>query len=664
MDTMEDIRFGVWDYVVLAGMLLISALIGIYYACSGGKQKTATEYLLAGRNANPIPVAFSLVAGFVSAITILGVPAEVYAYGARYWLFAGAFIVAGCITSLTMPVFVRLKVTSANEYLQLRFNRVLRLVGTAIAFVTMIFYIAVVIYAPALALNQVTGVSLWGTVVATGVVCTFYTTIGGMNAVIWTDVFQSLVMMCGLLAVIIQGSNESGGMDNVLDTCRKGGRINFWEFDPDPTIRHSFWSIVIGGGFTWASGYGVSQAQVMRYLACGKVKTASIALGLAVVGMIIVLSCAVLSGLVMYARYATCDPFISGRVTSGDQLMPFIVVDLFGNTPGLSGLFTASILSAAMSTVSSGLNALTAITTEDLVTKVFPRVRKSDSLYAFVSKIVLFSYGAICILLTYVASQLGSILQLTLSFGGMLGGPLLGMFSLGMFFPWANSKGTLVGVIAGLAWSLWVGIGTYVDGILYPRDPGFLPLDVSGCPATPSMNTTTTSLMMSITETTPERITVDPTMPARETLGIYELSYIWLGFYSFLITVVLGLSFSFLTGATDPRTLNPALISPIADWFFCCLPPSWKDRFRCRVGQHYQSDEKELVKDEPFEVIGQENGIESGYALNDDVCNRNYSSEYDTYKSEDSVPPSYDEVSAIPPNDKETQYTGYEDTKL
>lgn len=111
----EVTRFGVWDYLVLGGMLLVSAVIGIYYACSGGKQQTATEYLLADRKASPLPVAFSLVASFVSAITVLGVPAEVYVYGSRYWLFGFAFIVAGCITSLTMPVFVRLQLTSANE---------------------------------------------------------------------------------------------------------------------------------------------------------------------------------------------------------------------------------------------------------------------------------------------------------------------------------------------------------------------------------------------------------------------------------------------------------------------------------------------------------------------------------------------------------------------
>ncbi|XP_054760117.2 sodium-coupled monocarboxylate transporter 1-like isoform X1 [Lytechinus pictus] len=669
---MEDVRFGVWDYVVLAAMLLISALIGIYYACSGGKQKTATEYLLADRNANPIPVAFSLVASFVSAITILGVPAEVYAYGVRYWLFAGAFVVAGCISSLTMPVFVRLRLTSANEYFELRFNRGIRLIGTALTFVSMIFYIAVVIYAPALALNQVSGVNLWGCAIATGVICTFYTTIGGMNAVLWTDVFQSLVMLSGLLAVIIQGSSEGGGMDNVWDTCSRGGRINFWEFDPDPTIRHSFWSIVVGGGFTWGAIYGASQPQIMRYLACGKVKTASIALWLAVLGMVIVLSCAILSGLVMYDRYATCDPFITGRVTSGDQLMPFIVVDLFGSTPGLSGLFTAAIFSAAMSTVSSGLNALTAVTTEDVVTKIFPSVKKNDSIYAVVSKIVLFTYGAMCVLLTYVASKLGSVLQLTLSIGGMVGGPALGLATLGMFFPWANSKGALVGVIVSLTWCLWVGIGTYVDGVLYPRNPGFLPLNISGCPAPPApptMNTSTlTTLVMTTMDATSMQMTtpgipVAPPMPPPEPLGIYKLSYIWIGFYGWMIVIVLGLIFSFLTGATDPRKLNPALINPIADWFFCCLPSSWKDSLRCRVGQHYQPDEIDLVDGEACEVKD-ENGIESGFAVTEDECNPNGNTKNESSKADNGVPPSYEEATASTKSDKGIQSVDDEDTRL
>ena len=108
--------FGVWDYVVFGGMLSISLAIGLFYGCTGGKQKTTSEFLLADRNMNPIPVAMSLVASFISAVTVLGTPAETYIYGTMFWLYGFAYILTGIVvTRLFLPVFYRLGVTSANE---------------------------------------------------------------------------------------------------------------------------------------------------------------------------------------------------------------------------------------------------------------------------------------------------------------------------------------------------------------------------------------------------------------------------------------------------------------------------------------------------------------------------------------------------------------------
>ena len=117
MDDIERVgNFGVWDYVVFGGMLAISLAIGLYYGFTGGKQKTNKEFLLADRNMNPIPVAMSLVASFISAVTVLGTPAEVYINGTMFWLFALVYPVMFIVVSrLFLPVFFRLKVTSANE---------------------------------------------------------------------------------------------------------------------------------------------------------------------------------------------------------------------------------------------------------------------------------------------------------------------------------------------------------------------------------------------------------------------------------------------------------------------------------------------------------------------------------------------------------------------
>ncbi|PIK51100.1 putative sodium-coupled monocarboxylate transporter 1 [Apostichopus japonicus] len=357
-----------------------------------------------------------------------------------------------------------------HKYLERRFNKNVRYVGTFLFFLQMVLYLGIVIYAPALALNAVTGLSLWGSVLTIGVVCTFYTTIGGLKAVLWTDVFQVCIMVAGLLAVIIQGSIKLGGLREAWKIAESRDRIDFWNFSFDPTVRHTFWALSIGQTFTWCSSYGVNQAQVQRYLSCGKKSTAQLALGMAIVGMIIVVSLACLAGVVTFAFYADCDPYTMERITAVDQIVPYFVMELFGDRPGLPGLFTSCVFSAALSTVSSGLNSLAAITGEDIIKSIWPDM--SEKRYTIAIKLVACGFGVIAILTTVLASQLGAILQASLSIFGLVGGPLLALFSLGVFFPCCNSYGAGFGTLIGLATSIWLGVGANI----YPPDsnpPGF-----------------------------------------------------------------------------------------------------------------------------------------------------------------------------------------------
>ncbi|XP_033645281.1 sodium-coupled monocarboxylate transporter 1-like [Asterias rubens] len=573
----EFSTFGVWDYVVFGGMLCISLAIGFYHGCTGKKQSTTEEFLLADRNMNPIPVAMSLVASFISAITVLGTPAEVYIYGSMFWLFSFTYIfVAIFVARLFIPMFFRLNVTSANEYLEKRFNKVVRICGTLTFFLYMVMYMGIVIYAPALALNAVTGLSLWGAVLATGLVCTVYTTVGGMKAVLWTDVFQTCVMMAGFLAIIIEGSSRLGGVGNVWTIAEEGGRIDFWNFDFDPTIRHTFWSIVIGGSFTWCTTFGVNQSQVQRYMSTGSSTKATIALFMAAFGMVLVVSSACFSGLVMYSFYADkqCDPYSSNKVDQTDQLIPYFMLELFGSIPGLPGLFTSAVFSAALSTVSSGLNSLAAVTAEDMVKPCFPRM--SQSRYTLTTKLIGLGFGLLCILMAYVTSLLNQgVLQLALSLFGITGGPLLGLFSLGLFFPWSNSKGAATGLICGLSFAFWVGIGA----IIYPPYAYKPPLITSGC----NFTLTTSSPLMTTEVPTEQEI---PSIA-----NLYTLSYSWYACVYWLVTVFVGLLVSFLTGATRSKDIDPVLRSHCVDGLYCFLPEVIKKPLRC--GDDKLIDKKE-----------------------------------------------------------------------
>ncbi|XP_072511799.1 sodium-coupled monocarboxylate transporter 1-like isoform X2 [Notamacropus eugenii] len=529
----ETGTFGVWDYLVFAGMLFISAAIGVYYAFSKGGQQTPKDFMMGGRKMTAMPVALSLTASFISAIAVLGTPSEVYRFGAilSIWAISNGLVVL-ITAEVFLPVFYKLEITSTYEYLELRFNKHIRLCGTILFIFQTILYTGIVIYAPALALNQVTGFDLWSAIVVTGVVCTFYCTMGGFKAVIWTDVFQIGIMVAGLLSVIIQASEIQGGINNILNDSYHGGRLNFWDFNPNPLQRYSFWTIIIGGTFTSASIYGINQSQVQRSLYIN------------LVGQWTILACTVFCGLAIYSRYHDCDPWTSKKVSAPDQLMPYLVLDIMRDYPGLPGLFVACVYGGTLSTVSSSINALALVTIEDLVKPHYQSLSEKKLSWLLKGTSVL--YGVLCIGMAALASLVGVLLQAALSIFGIIGGPLLGLFSLGMLAPFVNSTGGFVGLIAGFVISLWIGIGAQV----YPPLPErTLPLSLitDGCNMTDFHQqgnwTTTTEAPFSASTFQVHSAERTPLMD-----NWYSLSYMHFSTVGTLVTVLVGIIVSLLTG--------------------------------------------------------------------------------------------------------------------
>ncbi|CDQ59558.1 unnamed protein product [Oncorhynchus mykiss] len=167
---------------------------------------------------------------------------------------------------------------------------------------------------------SVTGMNLWGVLVATGVVCILYCTLGGLKAVIWTDVFQMVIMLAGFVAVIARGAVIQGGLGKIWDDCYQGGRLSAFDFDPDPLKRHTFWTIVVGGSVMWVSIYSINQSQVQRYISCKTLTQAKLSLYGNIIGLWLTVSLAVFSGLTMYSIYKDCDPFTNGDVGAVDQV--------------------------------------------------------------------------------------------------------------------------------------------------------------------------------------------------------------------------------------------------------------------------------------------------------------------------------------------------------
>ncbi|EMP37919.1 Sodium-dependent multivitamin transporter [Chelonia mydas] len=348
-------------------------------------------------------------------------------------------------------------------YLELRFNKAVRVCGPVPFIFQMVIYMGVVLYAPALALNAVTQFDLWGAVLTMGLVCTLYTTLGGLKAVIWTDVFQTLVMFAGQLAVIVVGTVKVGGMGRVWQLAAGQGKISGIDLSPDPFERHTFWTLAVGGVFMMLSLYGVNQAQVQRYLSSRTEREAVLSCYAVFPCQQVVLCLSCLTGLVMFAYYQEHPPTAAQSQASSDQLVLYFVMDVLKDLPGLPGLFVPCLFSGSLSTISSAFNSLATVTMEDLIHPYFPGLRESRA--TLLSKLLALSYGLLCLGMAYLSSMMGPMLQAAISIFGMVGGPLLGLFCLGMFFPCANPTGALAGLAAGLAMAFWIGIGSLVSNL-------------------------------------------------------------------------------------------------------------------------------------------------------------------------------------------------------
>ncbi|XP_063145630.1 sodium-coupled monocarboxylate transporter 2 [Candoia aspera] len=565
-------NFVIWDYLVFAALFLVSSGIGVFFAIKERKTASSGDFLIGGRQMTCGPVALSLTASFMSAVTVLGTPAEVYRHGSSFFLFAIAYMFVIIFTSeLFLPVFYRSGITSTYEYLELRFNKPVRMAATLIYILQTILYTGVVVYAPALALNQVTGFNLWGSVFATGIVCTFYCTLGGLKAVVWTDAFQLIVMLIGFLTVLIQGTLKNGGLINVWENAENGSRLNVFDFDIDPLRRHTFWTITVGGTFTWLGIYGVNQSTIQRCISCKTEKHAKLALYLNLVGLWVILVCAVLCGLVMYSHFMSCDPWTADFISAPDQLMPYFVMMIFSSAPGLPGLFVACAFSGTLSTVAASINALATVTFEDFVKNWFPKL--SERVSTWTSKGLCIIFGGLCTTMAVAASLMGGVVQASLSIHGMCGGPMLGLFILGIIFPCTNWKGAFGGLATGITLAFWVGIGAFV----YPAPPSkTLPLYLStaGC--------NSTDVVEPIVPTIP---------PERPYLADswYSLSYLYYSAVGCLGCIIAGLLISFATGPNKGKDIKPLLIRPVCN-IFCFWSPKYKRLCWCGVDH----DSKEL----------------------------------------------------------------------
>lgn len=552
-ETLDRFMFGWFDYTLFSLLLLVSVLIGVYFGFFS-KQDSTTEYFLGGKRMGCFPVAMSIIASHISGISLLGIPTEVFHHGTQYAACVFTAIFTSVITSyIFLPVFYKLQLTSTFEYLEVRFARPVRILSSVLFTVSLFTYLPIVVYVPALAFAQVSNLSVHAITPILCIVCIIYTSIGGLKAVVWSDTIQFSVTVGGLFSVLVLGIMSVGSVGEVWRISGEGGRLIFFDMDPSPFARNTFWGMTIGMTTIWIGHLGIHPGTVQRFLSVPREIDAKHGLAITAVGMIIVKLICVFTGLIMFAKYHDCDPFLTKSISRTDQTLPYYVMDVAGHLPGLPGLFLAGLVSAALATMSASLNTVSGTIYEDFIKPWIPDSPKKEVTAANIMKGIVGIAGAISVGLVFLVERLGPVFQIAVSTRGITDGPSLGLFVLGMLVPWANTKGALFGGCVGLISMLWLVGGTQwytmQDRIKYDS----LPTSVAGCPY-PLNQTFSTTIR-------PTWMNSD-----EEPMILFQISFIYYILIGAGIVVIVGTIASYFFGV-DLEGVDPDHITPIMKRF-------------------------------------------------------------------------------------------------
>ncbi|GAB6028035.1 Sodium-coupled monocarboxylate transporter 1 [Chamberlinius hualienensis] len=583
---MEIQLLDVWDYIIIAVLLTVSAVFGLYHGFIRVKETSFLEYTLASRQVGTFPIAVSSFATLVGSGMLIGSPAETYMYGSQATTLAlAAFIIAPIMSYVIIPVYRNLSCTSIFQFFELRYNVGFKNLITGFFFITAIGFCSVTMYGPATVLSLVTGINVWIVVIFMDALCMVYTILGGMRAVIYADVIQGMFMLVTVIALVIVGCFHVGGLEEVWIRNVEGNRMEFFNFSLDPTIRHTFWSSLIGWAFCCLAFTASSQSMIQRYLSTETLEQAQNANVLSTIFSAIGQLFSFLAGLVAFAIFYKCDPLKNKDIQNVNQLLPLIVMNAFGNYSGLPGLYFTGLLSASLSTVSSLINSMASVTIESFIRPYFPKI--SEKSYTKYCKYLAFAYGLISLLGVLVVQVFPNVLQATISIAGAITSPTLGTMLVGLILPQGNRKVSMVAFTIGVVLCLWALLGNLIGN--FEETPRVFSVD--GCNTTDIFNFTSSYNISNIQYSIATEIL--PTLESTANLVssdwtkmvflISPMSYMWLGTFGVLVSGICTVIGTFMFGPESRDICYPQLVPPVFQNLHKRLSIKWRQRLYCDI---------------------------------------------------------------------------------
>ncbi len=449
------------DHLVLFVYLALVVGIGSSFVRN---QKDTEEYFLAGRRMPWVAVGISIFATLFSAISLLGSPGWVYDHNLTLGLTLLTIpLVTPVVILVFLPFYHRLKVFTAYQYLELRFSPAVRSAASALFLLQRGAYLAVVIYAPSLVLSTVTGLSLSWTILLVGGLATLYTLLGGMRAVIWTDVIQAIVLFGGLVLVVaVMSARIEGGLSEIVTSGIETGRFAVdFSFGDWTTIFLGL--VLLNGIFVNLAQYGADQIVLQRYLTTSSIRAGRNSMILNAILVLPAGSLLFLIGGGLYVFYLK-HPDRLAAGTGGDAVLPYFVVHEL--PAGFSGVFIAAMFAAAMSSIDSSINSLSTATMKDFYER-YLRPQADEKTYLRFSRIFTILWGGLATFMALYIQHFQNILSASKILAGLFSGSLLGVFLLGMLTRRTTSLSALLGAGVGFALVAWLAMGTAASFLWY-----------------------------------------------------------------------------------------------------------------------------------------------------------------------------------------------------
>jgi len=471
--------FGWIDGMILAAYFVVSLGIGLW---AGRRESSTSEFFLGGRRQHWLLAGISIIATEVSAMTLIGVPAQAFKGDWHYLqMYAGAFLGRVIIAFLLLPAFYGGSVTTVYEYLGQRFGPGTRTTTSLLFFASRTIGSGLRLLLASLAISEVFGWSLEWVIVGSTAVAIGYTTFGGIKAILWTDVFQASIFLgASLVAIAYLFHVAPGSWIDTLSAAQEAGKFRTLIWDSNPNNEECLWVLVISSTISNMAAFGTDQDMTQRMLTCKNLRDGQRSLLFnAVVGFPIVCSF-LLIGSLLWVYYSALGANTSGRELPEqvDRIFPFFIATALPANVGLKGLLVTAIFAASMSSFASALGALSSSAVTDLYRPWCPM--RPDEHYLKVARISVLGFGIVLVIIAFGFRGGDSLLWEALKWPGLMFGAMLGVFLLGVC---TRSRGddrvnvvamltSVVGLVllklvqerwghtVYIAWPWWVVIGT------------------------------------------------------------------------------------------------------------------------------------------------------------------------------------------------------------